>query len=507
MTIQHNIVHDMMAGPGGVGDGGGIDIDVNTAGCVSQYNYAYNCEGAGLVTYTNSHSTGTTPNTFRFNLAVNCATVHNAGLWFDGYGSPNGTLAYNNTVVCCGAYPAAGFYGAPASVGCKVYNNLLISRAGIPAVSSANAFDATCAMDYNVYMAGNGATPTFSANGTTYTGLAAWRSGVVQDAHSSAISQSPFAYVLPANSTATPGVVASLSQYCPVPGAAGTTVMTGGTNLSTTYSINPGTADFLGNTLPGSPAFAGCMSVSGSAPNNYEATVYGLDPIITYRLSESSGTNAYDNALSTGAAALTSVTLGGTSLATSDGGTTAVFNGTSSVATSPVLAYTYTLSAFSLEAWILPTTVAPANSNIVCFMNSTVNSCNLLLNNSLLGFLIKDTSSVVVQAHPTSYTVSANVPIHVVCVWPGGNTLLIYVNGVSQAVSYDNTGSPSSFQFYQMLIGNQSGFSRFYAGNAGPINVYPAALTGPQVANLYCQGIPAVLSPRMGCGAALMGCF
>ena len=212
-------------------------------------------------------------------------------------------------------------------------------------------------------------------------------------------------------------------------------------------------------------------------------------------------------ALSMGITPLASVTLGGSSIATIDGGTTAYFNGTSSVATSPVLATTYTLSAFSLEAWLYPTSVASGSANIVCFQSPTVNSCNLLLNANVLRFLVKDASSVSVLAHPTSYVVAANVPVHVVGVWPGGGTLLIYVNGVSQALTYDTTGTPASFQFNQMLVGNQSGFSRYYTGNAGPINAYPAALTAPQVANLYSQGIPAVYAPRLGCGAALMACF
>ena len=88
----------------------------------------------------------------------------------------------------------------------------------MPLVSCTGTLDATFASDYNAFMGGADSTPTFSVNGTTYTGLAAWRSFSSRDAHSAAISQSPFAYPLPANSTATPGSVASLSQYCPVSG-------------------------------------------------------------------------------------------------------------------------------------------------------------------------------------------------------------------------------------------------------------------------------------------------
>ena len=206
--------------------------------------------------------------------------------------------------------------------------------------------------------------------------------------------------------------------------------MTGGTNLNATYSINPGTLDFLGNTLPGSPAFVGCMSVSGTAPNNYEATVYALDPVVSYRLAESSGSNAYDNALSMGPAVLTSVTLGGASIATIDGGTTgAAFNGTSSVARHPDRDH---LHALGVQPGGLDLSdVGRGGATIVNLLNSTTPACNLYLAANVLYFLVKDTSGNALLAHPASYTVSANVPIHVVGVWPGGNTLLIYVRIVA----------------------------------------------------------------------------
>ena len=228
--------------------------------------------------------------------------------------------------------------------------------------------------------------------------------------------------------------------------------------------------------------------------NNYEATVYGLDPIITYRLAESSGTNAYDNALSMGPA-LASVTPGGASIATIDDGTTGQFNGTSSVATSPVLGSTYTLSAFSLEIWVYPTTVAPALTEIVNFHEPASDAFNLLLATDSLRFLARDSVNAC-QAHPTTYVATANTLMHVVGVWPGGNTLAIYVHGVSVQLTYDNTATPSP-QFTFVSLGNQVSQSRFFQGNLGPVNAYMSALSAGQVMALYEAGLNGGAGPAL----------
>ena len=148
----------------------------------AQYNYAYNCDGSGIDCFSNSASLGSTANTFRFNLIVNCALTHQGGIWIDTYNGTNPpTLVYYNTVVGCGANPAVGFFSGGGSYQCKLYNNLLVSRAGVPMILNSGTMDATFTSDYNVYMGGNGLSPTFSVNGTTYTGLAAWRSFSGQD--------------------------------------------------------------------------------------------------------------------------------------------------------------------------------------------------------------------------------------------------------------------------------------------------------------------------------------
>ena len=357
--------------------------------------------------------------------------------------------------------------------------------------------DATFAADYNVYMGGGGgAAATWGRSTARRTpGLAAWQSGQRPGRPLPGDHAKPIRLPAPGQSPTTPGSTAALAQYCPVQGAAGTAVMTGGTNLQTTYSIAYGTLDFLGNTLPANPAFVGCMSVYGSPPNAYAATVYSLNPVMSFRLAEPSGTVAYDNALSMGISALTSVTLGASVLNPIDNGPSATFNGTSSVATSPGLAATYSPTAFSLEIWVYPTTVAPALTEIVNFHEPASDAFNLLLATDSLRFLARDSVNAC-QAHPTTYVATANTLMHVVGVWPGGNTLAIYVDGVSVQLTYDNTATPSP-QFTFVSLGNQVSQSRFFQGNLGPVNAYMSALSAGQVMALYEAGLNGGAGPAL----------
>jgi hypothetical protein len=375
---------------------------------------------------------------------------------------------------------------------------------GVASLVIAGTITTPFTIDGNYHQSGPGGflATLNSANSTT---LAAWRTATAREASSAGAGTIKFPQLQPPPIPSVPPTGTTIPQASALAPISASPLIPGGVSL-TGLSITPGN-DILGNAW--SQDCIGAFYATGSALNAYATAVDALNPIMRLRLAEPVGSTAgaCDSVPGIPALVWTSITPGGPNLCPVGGGTSYSFDGIASVARSPAMATPYVFaSAFSLEAWMEPTTVAPANQVICNFRNGSSDAINLILNNDLLRFLIKDATNTL-QAHPTSYLVAANAIIHVVCVWGGSNTLVIYVNGTSQALTYDNTNTPVNPQTTNLNLGTQGSLIRYYQGYLGPVNAYSTALTAPQVAALYTAGLPPVFSPRSGSGAALMQCF
>jgi Concanavalin A-like lectin/glucanases superfamily/Right handed beta helix region len=491
VTCSNNAIYNIFT-TGTQGGGVGIELDNYSQSCTVSKNYIFNCYGPGIENWASTTSGGS--NVIAYNVIVNCMTyassIGKASIHVDdsGNGGDSSCSIYGNTVLNTGAFPSM-YFGTGCTANKLFYNNCLIAPPGIASLVLPAAIATPFSCDGNYHQSGS---QSFYATlgSSNYTTLATWRAATSREASSVAAGnvqlsnpQPPPVPTSPPTGTAIP----TASAFAPI---ASFPLVGGGISLSG-QGIAPG-ADILGNAW--SQNCIGAIYATAPPANSYEAAVSALNPIIRLRLAEASGSFAVCGVPGIQALAWTSITPGGPVLCPVDGGASYGFDGVASVARSPTLPTPYVLaSAFSLEAWIEPTSVANATAVVANFRNGSSNdTCNLLLNNNILRFLVRDSINIC-QARPTSYLVAANVAIHVVGVWSGSNTLAIYVNGVSQALTYDNTATPVNPTFSVLNLGDQAALTRYFQGNLAPVNAYASALTAGQVANLYAQGIGGVI--------------
>lgn len=249
ITIQFNEVARQKSG--NTIDGDGIDLDIGVSSSIVQYNWVHDSQGAGLFGF-NFSSAGApswTGNVYRYNVAQNNGAPGNGtvGEMVLGNQAPMGSVQiYGNTLLTSNSIPVFTTIGS-SSVGPVIFSNNILDLFLSNATNfiNVNPSGGTWTITGNAYI--HNTTTQFTYAGTTYTSLAAFRSGTGQET----VSAAPVGTTSDANLRIqgvpggdTHGYNPSLLWGYQFTGTS--PVIGAGVNLSTLYGITA-TKDFYGN--------------------------------------------------------------------------------------------------------------------------------------------------------------------------------------------------------------------------------------------------------------------
>lgn len=245
--IRYNVVYDIH----GNFDAIGLDGDINTTNCDFHHNRVDNCQGPGIINFTQVASD--TGNTYYFNIVKNCGSTLKGGV--DLYYP---CKFYQNTVTAA-ANPAI----ITESSGSTIYNNSLTTR-GDHVVT----YNSGTTEDYNQYW--GYVNPVFTFNGTGYASLALYRVGSSQGAHSimgDANLYDPYR-------TNLLGSAALITSQVDMEPTTGSVIDQAGANLQSSFGINPGTIDMNGHAIRTPPSMGVIDQVIAPAAPTPEAVWY-----------------------------------------------------------------------------------------------------------------------------------------------------------------------------------------------------------------------------------------
>jgi hypothetical protein len=231
----------------------------------------------------------------------------------------------------------------------------------------------------------------------------------------------------------------------------------------------------------------------------YGKAVQSDGPISWWRLGEASGTTAADQqGVNSGTYSSTGVTLGQPSLVPMDTQTKAVAfgasaNGSVKVPQSASLSFG---SAFSLEAWIKPTSL-PASGSFTSILTKA-NAYSLQLNGPRLELTVIQ-SGTRQRCQAPSGAVVAGSTYYVVGTYDG-TTQRLYVNG-ALAASCALTG-PATTTTNPLYLGSWDGSSEFFRGTIDEPAVYNKVLSASQVGAHYTAGTVGTLTAPSGLSAS-----
>jgi len=130
---------------GSTKDGGGFDIDGGASGCILQYNYSYNNDGAGYLLAEFGALFPFTNNIIRFNISANDGRKNNYGalsVWdADSAYSVTNTYVYNNTFYVddknlISGTPAAVTFMDPHFKNVVIANNIFVTKGNVNFINS-----------------------------------------------------------------------------------------------------------------------------------------------------------------------------------------------------------------------------------------------------------------------------------------------------------------------------------------------------------------------------------
>ena len=256
VTIQYSSAYSNRTG--GPADGDGFDLDQNVSNSTIQYNVAYDNDGAGILVYTGQSNTAHSNNTVRYNLCWGNVRKNSWYAEIKMAGALSNTQIYNNTLVAtdAGAYQPAVISMETGAQALAIRNNLLFASAGgnlltvnAPLTSTSVIFQG------NAYSTNNGT--LIDWNGTQYTSLAAWRTGLSQELVNGVASGFEGDASLVSYGTV-PAVIDTANNNPALglklrPGSALTIT---GLDLKTRFGVDPGTRDYF-NTIITLPAIIG----------------------------------------------------------------------------------------------------------------------------------------------------------------------------------------------------------------------------------------------------------
>jgi hypothetical protein len=169
---------------GGAADGGGFDLDGGVTNSVIQYCYSHDNDGAGFLVWNYEGAPHRLANNvLRYNMSIDDGRKHRyGGISVGSADKPvHDLLAHNNTIYTT---PAPG--GEPACVrvweragdGLRFFNNLFLTRGGVPAVLCEQRGDGV-RFRGNAYWDVEGRLKI--CDGGSYTSLAQWRAAAGQE--------------------------------------------------------------------------------------------------------------------------------------------------------------------------------------------------------------------------------------------------------------------------------------------------------------------------------------
>ena len=228
-------------------DGGGIDVDLTSTNGLVQYNLAYDNDGPGIMVFAAPGDTLATGTVVRYNICYGNGRQSSNNGEIELFGPVATALIHNNTciAVTTGAVNPSPFtaWGATGG-GCKAWDNVFVVRSSGPVIYTENSL-ATA----NLFFQGNSyhstGTLAFSYGGTSYSTLAAWRSGKSQELVSATpvgISGDPGL----ASLTTAPAVTSAdnNSTYRSVQALAGAAVIGTALDITALFGVDPGQRDY-----------------------------------------------------------------------------------------------------------------------------------------------------------------------------------------------------------------------------------------------------------------------
>jgi hypothetical protein len=428
VVMRHNYVTGIATSASG-SDGDGIDIDINCDNCIGELNVVTNCGGPGALMLS-----GGSGNVYRWNLLI------------------NNCLTSTQDVISAGSTGGS----------CYVFNNTIIQP---PNISGALPVGTTITFANNLVQGSstdfNGSNGNVQVTGT--------------NGGNPLILSTSYLVPMPGSASA----ISTLNSFRPL---SGSPLLTGGINIATTYSISPGTTDLSGTTLA-STYPVGCWLEPGARnlPVSYDAIVVG-DGASFYTPLQDSGVVADELLVPLSSAAVGA----GITVGQSGSGGSRSFNFSGSAFLSYPKYDIGGATSASFECWIKNGAGWIASKWNPSFQWTFIASGSeiemALSGGGGGGFLIGTTSGA---------NIAAGSWHHIAAVWGGAASLVIYVNGVSQTISFSNTDSLSSLPSlpqYANIVGGDSG-SEFYSGNLERVAVYKnVALTSTQVLAHYIAG-------------------
>lgn len=241
-------------------DGDGFDCDGGVINCTIEYSYSHQNQGHGILifSYSDGFVTANTGSTIRFCVAEKNASNATAQqgdiVVFNASGTTSGVAVYNNTVYASTIRATCGALALVNSSTGVIANNIFFAASGTNIIATTGTLGAI-GLHSNDYWTPGAFVIKWS--GTTYSSLATWQAATSQDA--TGLNVDP--------TLTNPGNGGTIGAGNPLSGLTAYLLLGGspmihtGINLTTSFSINPGSQDFYSNAIT-----AATLSIGAHCP-------------------------------------------------------------------------------------------------------------------------------------------------------------------------------------------------------------------------------------------------
>jgi len=245
VNISHNEVYNIKQESISHDDGVGIDLDINAANCIAEYNYVHDNEGCGFY-----HFEAGNTNVYRFNVSVNNglgASTHKPYEFCSASAQATNLYVYNNTFIALksGTEACAIAYQL---YGTNIFANNIFVTVGANVLEANHS--ANIRLYGNDYYVTNGSTVTFSWNGIGYGNWGAFTNGVPGQELGVGTTNNPtFANGFVVAETDDASRLTSQTNYVLL---SSSPILGAGKNLNSLFGFVMPAVDYRGQSLPGS---------------------------------------------------------------------------------------------------------------------------------------------------------------------------------------------------------------------------------------------------------------
>ena len=254
VTIQYNESYNNHTS--GSHDGGGFDLDFDTSNSVLQYNYSHGNDGAGYLLSDGDGDTAFTNNIVRYNVSQNDGRKNYRYGGLHIFGAIYNTELYNNTIFMgpgTDVQPAAASLYAWSGSNVHFRNNIFVTTSGTRLINNETPTGSGLKFQGNNYWPSGGSFQISWGN-ATYTSLSSFRSGATQEQNggtNTGFNVDP--KLFNAGNGGTIGfdnIDALGAQLTAYQLKSDSPMINAGLNLSSQFSVNPGSRDFSGIGTP-----------------------------------------------------------------------------------------------------------------------------------------------------------------------------------------------------------------------------------------------------------------